>query len=729
MPRDETLTTITGILERITFQSEENGYCVARLRQEGEVREPSTVVGYLAGLPVGSTLSLSGRWIVDSRHGRQFKVERYALEKPNTINGLERYLGSGLIKGIGPRFAARIVRRFGLATLDILEKEPERLAEVEGLGRQRIARISAVWQQQKDIHAIMVFLQGHNISAAFAVRIFKTYGKDAIRVVTDNPYRLAEEIRGIGFKNADRIALAMGFVLHDPRRARAAILFVLNEAAGDGHCYLPEPVLLARCRAMVDPQEEVTGLAEMLAAEILRLAGDGRIARDHGCVYPAPLYYAEVGAASSLALLARHRPPSPVASLDAALARAEKAMAVIFAPEQRQALKAALENRVTIITGGPGTGKSTILKGLLLLLAADQRRVALAAPTGRAAKRLGEACGREAKTIHRLLEYDPTLRGFRRSGDHPLDADVVVIDEASMMDIALANALFKAISPGASLLLVGDVDQLPSVGPGNVLRDCIESGVFAVVRLERIYRQSEGSLISVNAARINQGAALELLPAYQGDKDFYFIRRETPEEIVAEIASLCGDRLSRKFDFDPMRDIQVLTPMRKGIIGSDGLNRTLQDLLLPAANDTAVRTDGRAGGFRLHDKVMQIRNNYDLDVLNGDIGFVVAIDEEEGRVIIDFDGRRVVCSGAELADVVLAYAITVHKSQGSEFPCVILPMHTCHYPLLQRNLLYTAVTRGKRLVIVIGSVRAVTMAIGNNSIESRNSRLRERLRQ
>ncbi len=726
MPQEDKPTTIQGTLERITFHSEENGYTVARLQSAKGGGELTTIVGHFSGIPVGSTLSLSGFWVKDARHGRQFKVQHYSLEKPNTLNGIERYLGSGLVKGVGPGFASRIVKKFGLQTLDVLEKDPERLCEVQGLGEKRIVQIKTAWQEQKNIHEIMVFLQGHNISAAFAVKIFKTYGASALQVVVSNPYRLAEDIWGIAFKSADRIALSMGIPLHDSRRARAALLFVLGEAAGNGHCYIPQPDLVSQCRHLLDPEGDLDGLGEMISAEIVRLAADGKIASDEGCVYLAPLYYAEQGVASSLALLARPRSSVPSDDLDKILARMAEKMAVTFALEQHQALKTALENRVAIITGGPGTGKSTILKGLIQILSTRNVRVDLAAPTGRAAKRLGEACGREAKTIHRLLEYDPSLRGFRRGSDNPLESDFVVVDEASMMDIVLANSLFKSISPGASLLLVGDVDQLPSVGPGNVLRDCIESRVFPLVRLTRIYRQSEGSLISVNAGRINCGEFLELLPDYKGDKDFYFIKRNDPQEIVAEINSLCGGRLQNKYGFDPLRDIQILTPMRKGIIGCDNLNQTLQQVCNPG------RINGPSpdllSSLLTGDKVMQIRNNYDKEVFNGDIGFIVRKNTEDQTVIIDFDGREVEYEKNDLTEIELAYAITVHKSQGSEFKCIIVPVHTAHYPLLQRNLLYTAITRGKELVIVIGSSKAVAMAIKNNSIEQRNSRLKEKLR-
>lgn len=723
---EDKLTTLQGTLERLTFHNEENGFTVARLKGQGGGEKPITIVGYLSGVPVGSTLSLSGWWVQDPRHGRQFQVQHYSLDRPNTLNGIERYLGSGLIKGIGPGFAARIVKRFGLATLDMLEKHPDRLAEVEGLGKKRIIRIKEAWLEQKNIHEIMVFLQGHGVSATYAVKIFKTYGVDSLKIVRTNPYRLAEDIWGIGFKSADRIALSLGIALQDSGRARAGLLFVLDEAAGDGHCYVEQPGLINLCQKLLNPDDELSGLRNIITAAIASLDADGKIVVDQDRVYLASLFYAERGVTGSLSLLSAGRGLFPSQHFEDALHRIARIMNISFAPEQQDALRVAMQNSVTIITGGPGTGKSTLLRAVVLVLKERGLFVELAAPTGRAAKRLAEACGHEARTIHRLLEYDPSLRGFKRNGDHPLRADLVIVDEASMLDIALANSLFKAIPHGASLLLVGDVDQLPSVGPGNVLHDCIEAGVFPVVRLTRIFRQGAGSLISLNAARINNGEQLELLPEYRGIKDFYFISREDPEEIEKEIRSLCGGRLQKSFGFDPLRDIQVLTPMRKGVIGADNLNLVLQQALNRNAHGF---TAGSLRRFLVNDKVMQIRNNYEKEVFNGDIGFIAAIDEEDHAVTIDFDGRQVVYAESDLGEIVLAYAITVHKSQGSEFRCVILPIHTSHYSLLQKNLLYTAVTRGKKLVILVGSYKAVAMAAKNNKQEMRNSRLRERLQE
>lgn len=715
------LKKIKGVLERITYQNEENGFTVARFMPD-ERDEAITLVGAMAGVPVGSTLAVSGCWQRDSRHGWQLKVENYTLTRPNTINGIERYLGSGLIRGIGPGYAARIVACFGLETLKVLEDNPDRLREVSGLGKSRIRQIKEAWHQQRDIHRIMVFLQSYGISATYAVRIFKIYGNDALDIVENNPYRLAEDIWGIGFRIADRIALSMGVAVMDPRRVRAGLLFALNEAAGDGHCFLDEDALLGLGGDLLDPEGDCAGLIDLLRQGVPELARDDKVVVDDGRIYLAPLYYAEIGVGNRLRSLITVEDKGLNLDIAQAVAWAEKGMKLELAPEQREALSLALAHNIAIITGGPGTGKSTILQGLVMVLAARGQQVELAAPTGRAAKRLAEACGRPARTIHRLLEYDPGIRGFKRNNENPLAADYIIIDETSMLDVVLANSLLRSVAEGSSLLLVGDVDQLPSVGPGNVLQDCIESGTLPVARLSRIFRQEKGSLISLNASRINQGQPLDLLSDYQGDKDFYFIRRDDPADIAREIVSLCRSRLSRKFGFDPLRDIQVLTPMRKGIIGAESLNQALQQALNYALA-------GAVGTRRFYngDKVMQIRNNYDKEVFNGDFGLVETVDLEKRTMTVMFDGRLLTYEAAEQNELELAYAVTVHKSQGSEFPCVIVPIHASHYPLLQRNLLYTGVTRGKKLVIIVGSNKAVAMTINNNRIRGRNSFLRQRL--
>ena len=683
-------------------------------------------------MPVGSTLSLTGTWIRDSRYGKQFKLQSYEIVKPNTINGIERYLGSGLIKGIGPAFAARIVIRFGLKTLDILERDPDRLSEVAGLGRTRVDRIKKAWQEQKEIHRIMVFLQGHGISATYAVKIFKTYGRKSLAVVKNNPYQLTEDIWGVGFRIADSIALSLGVPASDSRRARAGLLFALDESAGQGHCFMPKEKLLEQATHLLKlsgkseqfpEHENLYSDYDLIEEQIKSLETDDKITVEGENIALPPIYFAEKGAAAKLLELSTGRPRHDIQNVDQAVEWASNKLQLDLAPEQADAIKMGLGQKVSVITGGPGTGKSTILKTLLLILGQKGVVAKLAAPTGRAAKRLTEASGREAKTIHRLLEYDGTIRNFKRNRDNPLKADMVIIDESSMMDITLTNSLLKAIADNTALVLVGDIDQLPSVGPGNVLKDIIASGRIPVTRLQTVFRQEQGSLISLNASRINKGEFLELLPEYEGEKDFYCIFRDEPEDIEKEIISLCSRRLKKRYGFDPVRDIQVLTPMRKGIIGTENLNSRLQETL----NPKEMSRDGGQHRLEVGDKVMQIRNNYDKEVFNGDLGIVSSRDSEEESLEINFEGRRVLYETADLGEIVLAYAITVHKSQGSEFPCVIIPLHTTHYPLLQRNLIYTAVTRGRNLVVLVGSKKAINIAIHNARVVQRNTMLKERL--
>jgi exodeoxyribonuclease V alpha subunit len=707
----EPTTQIQGILDRITFQNEDNGYTVARLLSQSKEKELITVVGFLSSVPVGSTLSLTGTWIRDSRYGKQFKLQSYKIVKPNTINGIERYLGSGLIKGIGPAFAARIVSRFGLKTLDILERDPGRLSEVAGLG---------------------LFLQGHGISATYAVKIFKTYGRKALVVVQNNPYQLTEDIWGVGFRIADSIALSLGVPASDPRRARAGLLFALDESAGKGHCFMPKEKLVEQATYLLKLSGKSEQLPEhenlysdhdLIEEQIKSLEAADKITVEDENIALPPIFFAEKGAAAKLLELSSGRPRHDIKNVDQAVDWASNKLQLDLALEQAEAIKMGLRQKVSVITGGPGTGKSTILKALLLILGQSGVVAKLAAPTGRAAKRLSEASGREAKTIHRLLEYDGTIRNFKKNRDNPLKADMVIIDESSMMDITLINSLLKAIADNAALLLVGDIDQLPSVGPGNVLKDIIASGRIPVTRLQTVFRQEQGSLISLNASRINKGKFLELLPDYEGEKDFYCIFRDQAEDIEKEIISLCSSRLKKRYGFDPVRDIQVLTPMRKGIIGTENLNSRLQETL----NPKETLRDGRQHRLEIGDKVMQIRNNYDKEVFNGDLGIVSSRDSEEESLEVSFEGRRVLYETADLGEIVLAYAITVHKSQGSEFPCVIIPLHTTHYPLLQRNLIYTAVTRGKNLVVLVGSKKAINIAIHNARVVQRNTMLKERL--
>lgn len=710
--------TLTGVLERITFQSEDSGFTVARLQPDDGGDELATIVGVLSNVAIGSTLKLSGRWQRDSRHGLQFRFDRYQVSKPNTVKGIEKYLSSGLIKGVGTAYASRIVSHFGAATLEVLDQTPDRLSEVSGLGRKLIERIKLAWQEQKDVHEIMIFLQGHNISSAYAVKIYKTYGREALRVVREDPYRLTEDIWGIGFRIADQIAVSVGLRSDDPGRIRAGLLFALNEAVNEGHCYLEQRELVENARTFLDVLVELieSRLSELVAEEKLVVSGER--------IYPSFLYEAECVVAESLLRIADGALPWGKLNPAKELQGIRKLMGFALAPEQSDALQIALENRLTVLTGGPGTGKSTILKAMILMLEEKGVRIALAAPTGRAAKRLGEATNRDASTIHRLLGFTAFGGGFSHNRENPLAVDLVVIDEASMLDIGLAKALLQAVPAGAAVLLVGDGDQLPSVGPGNFLGDLVDCGLIRIARLTKIFRQGEGSLISINAARINSGEFFDLLPDYKGDKDFYYIARETPEEIENEVVSLCGGRLARKYGFDTKRDVQVLTPMRKGGIGTENLNQRLQDVINPVTGKGANDNDR----FRVGDKVMQLRNNYEKEVFNGDLGFVAEIDSDEKTMVVEVDGRLIRYELAEISELQLAYAVTVHKSQGSEFPCVILPVHTVHYPLLQRNLLYTGITRGRQLVVVVGSRKALSIAIANNQMRKRNSGLGERIK-
>lgn len=734
--KPEQIETLTGILDRITFRNEENGFTIARFETtaKGQSRRESeliTLVGHLADVPVGSTLSVTGSWTRDPRYGRQFSSSSHTILRPNTENGIRRYLGSGLIKGIGPKFADRIVKHFGLETLDILEKDPGRLSEIAGLGRTRVEEIKKAWRAQKEIHQIMIFLQSHNISASFSIKIYKAYGRNTLSIIQANPYRLAEEIPGIGFRAADSIAQSLGLPSLGAQRFRAGILFVLQSAASNGHCFQNRTELLQAVSQLLDLSDTRSGpsaeprLTEHTEAQIEALATDKKIVLEDEAVYPAALHQAERLVAANLLRINQSASPYTRLNLENAAEWAGKAMGVSLAPEQLEAIKTALSNRLTVLTGGPGTGKSTILKGLLLLLEKEGASVKLAAPTGRAAKRLGEACGRDAKTIHRLLEFDPSAMGFKRNSDSPLKGDFFIIDEVSMMDISLANAILKAIPSSASLLLVGDGDQLPSVGPGNFLQDIIAANRLPLVRLHKIFRQGPGSLISVNAALINSGNPLELLPDYQGNKDFYCIFRDEAAAIEQEVISLSSGRLTAKYGFDPLRDIQVLTPMRKGIIGTDNLNQRLQEVLNPLATANGEKQPRRC--LLAGDKVMQVRNNYDKEVFNGDLGFIRSLGPDDESLTVEFDGRTVTYDVADQAELMLAYATTIHKSQGSEFPCILVPLHTSHYPLLQRNLLYTAVTRGKSLVIVVGSKKAIAMAIRNNRPQLRRSRLSQKL--
>lgn len=717
------LQLLEGTIERFTYRNEETGYTVARLQPRGKPYEV-TAVGNLAGAAVGELVRLRGYWRSHPEYGRQFEVRAFSVQLPATIEGIRKYLGSGLIKGIGPVNAARIVEAFGPRTLQVIEGEPERLREVPGIGPRRAELIRKGWEEQKQIKEIMIFLQGQGIGAGLAVRIYKHYGNQALDVVRSDPYRLAEEVHGIGFKTADKIARALGAPLDSAERIQAGLRHVLSTFCDEGHCFATQPPLVSRAAELLEVpapacQEQ---LAELIRREALVADGEA--------IYLPPFHQAEASVARKLRLLQT----SPRDRLEQfqgidwakAFAWLQQQSALTLAPLQMEAVRMALSEKVSILTGGPGTGKSTIVGSLIALLRAKRGTVLLAAPTGRAAKRLAEATGVEARTIHRLLEFNPASgKGFLRDRDNPLDADLIIVDEASMIDILLMNHLLRAVEAGSHLLLVGDVDQLPSVGPGNVLRDLIESGVIPVTRLTTIFRQAPGSAIVTNAHRINGG---QLPLVSRGIGDFFLFREPDPQRAADLVLDLVARRIPARFGLDPQSEIQVLCPMHRGPAGVAELNRRLQEELNPPAAGRAEVAHGPRT-FRVGDRVMQVRNNYDKRVFNGDLGRVEAIDLEEQTLTVSFDDEPVTYEFLQLDELVHAYAASVHKAQGSEFPAVVIPLLTQHYQMLQRNLLYTAVTRARRLVVLVGSPKALAMAVHNHRIARRNTRLAQRLRE
>ena len=723
--RDE--GTLEGVLERIVFANEENAWSVVRLTVPGH-RDAVTAVGNLLGVQPGENLRLSGIWVQDPKYGRQFKVSSYATVAPATRTGIEKYLSSGLIRGIGKGLAGRLVQAFGLETLDVIENQPERLREVEGIGPQRTAAIQRAWVEQRDIKDVMVFLQSHGVSTHFAIKVYKAYGTQAVHVVRENPYRLAIDVHGIGFKTADAIATSLGISPTAPQRIEAGTLHLLGEAADRGNVLLPRQQLREEAAKLLGAEEwrvdqAIDALAES-GQVIVEPVSAAPAEPAEAAIFLRPLHTAEAGIAARIrALLVQ--PPLPLEiDLDRALDWFEKQERIALAPGQRQAIRAGLTRKVLVITGGPGTGKTTLVRGIVRILEKKGQKVLLAAPTGRAAKRLSEATGGEGTTIHRLLEFNAQTRAFDRNRDRPLSCDLLIVDEASMLDTVLAYHLLRALPDTGRLILVGDVDQLPSVGPGRVLADLIRSDAVEVVRLTEIFRQAQRSLIVVNAHRLNQGN-MPVLEAVDGDGDFFFFERREPEEIVETICQLVARRIPAGFKLDPVEQIQVLTPRNRGPLGTEILNARLRDLLNPEG--PAVTRGGQT--LRVGDKVMQVRNNYDLEVFNGDIGRVADIDEEEQLVRVTVDGRDVIYDFASLDELVLSYACSIHKSQGSEYPCVVIPLHTTHYLMLQRNLLYTAITRAKRLAILVGEERALRIAVGNRKVRTRFTRLAERLRE
>jgi exodeoxyribonuclease V alpha subunit len=716
------LATVEGILERITYANEENAWSVVKVAVQGK-RDPITVVGNLLGVQPGESLRVTGTWVTDRKYGRQFRARTYTTITPATVMGIEKYLGSGMVKGVGPVMAKRLVDHFGIETLDVIDAESERLIEVEGIGPKRSSKIEEAWASQKQIREVMVFLQSHGVSTLLAVKIFKQYGPRAIAVVKENPYRLALDVYGIGFKTADKIAGNLGISPTSPRRAEAGVLHVLGGFADQGHVYYPRDRLIASAGEVLEIDTAVIEQAinDLTSSEHLVVESLGQ---DGEAVFLKSLHAAESGAAAVLCDLLSTEPTGVRIDIERAIAWTEGQQDLTLAPEQREAIRQAVTSKVLVITGGPGTGKTTLVNSIIQILEKKGLRILLAAPTGRAAKRMSETTGREAKTIHRLLEFSPKGMVFERDRNNPLEADILVLDEASMIDTVLAYHVLKAIPPAAQLILVGDVDQLPSVGPGSVLKEIIASSAVSTVTLSQIFRQAEQSRIVVNAHRINRGE----MPSWGGKderSDFYFLERNEPEEVLATIKELVASRIPKGLGFDAIEDVQVLTPMHRGLLGAANLNTELQALLNPSG---ATLTRGNRT-LRVNDKVMQIRNNYDLDVFNGDIGRVDKIDTVNQEVAVSLDGRTVKYEYSDLDELVLAYACSIHKAQGSEYPCVVIPLHTQHYVLLQRNLLYTGVTRGRKMVIVVGSRKALAIAVKNARTAARFTRLCSRLEQ
>ena len=700
-------------IERITFQNPENGYSVLQTTIKG-YREEQTVVGIFHEVTVGAVLTVEGNWRVDKRYGRQFAAEKWTEELPADIIGIEKYLGSGLVKGIGPKMAKLIVKHFGLETFEVIENDADRLLEVPGIGKGRVGKIRDSWEKQKDVKDIMVFLQGHGVSSTYAAKIYKQYGKDSIEKVQNNPYCLADDIWGIGFKTADGIAEKLGYEKNDSRRCRSGILYTLSKLSEDGHVYSEREQLIKSAKELLQADEEpiTQVLDQMIASEDLML--------DEEAIFLPPFYYAEVGVANKLRRLIE-TPMGNIFDNGGTVTDdvSQRQGQIEYDEVQLSAIRKAIGSKVMVLTGGPGTGKTTTTLGIIASFETLGQRILLAAPTGRAAKRMSEATGKEAKTIHRLLEFNPA-EGYGRNDENPLDGDVLIVDESSMIDIILMNSLLKAVPLSMRLILVGDIDQLPSVGAGNVLRDIIDSGAVPVIRLTRIFRQAQSSRIVTNAHKINQGTFPDISNGRHSD--FFFIKQEDPEQAARDIVNIVKNRIPKAYGYST-NDIQVLAPMQRSVVGATNLNIALQEAINPVGDSLS------RGGFRYRrgDRVMQIRNNYDKDVFNGDIGTVELVDMEERTLTVSFDGNSIEYEDSELDELTLAYATTIHKSQGSEYPVVVMPLLMTHFVMLQRNLVYTGITRAKKICIIVGTTKALAYAIHNMVVLKRNTRLKERL--
>ena len=714
------METLSGQVENISYQNEENGYTVARIKITG-IAESQCIVGSMPALQSGEGIEAKGKWLVHPQYGRQFQVEKYQVKAPSDLKGIQKYLESGLIKGIGPVYAKKIIEVFGLETLEMIDQRPELLANVPGIGKKRIEQIRHCWQDQKSIRKVMIFLHGHGISPGFAQKIFKKYGQQSIDKLQENPYRLSQDLFGVGFKNSDQIAEKMGIGKDHPRRIEAGIEFLLQKLCSEGHACYPLNELSLLLKDLLELDEKLfvpcfENLNQNERVVISKLIMHGSMKE---FIWLKPLYQGERGIAREIQRLRKHDCSIRQINTEKAISWVQEQLKIELAEEQINALRQALVEKFSIITGGPGTGKSTLTKAILSISSHLCKDIQLTAPTGRAAKRMSEICKRPAKTIHSLLEYDFKTFGFKRRKDNPLECQLIIIDEASMIDTQLMYSLLKAIPDHTRVIFVGDINQLPSVGPGNVLKDMIESMRLKVIELNEIFRQAKGSLIISNAHRINKGNFPEI--ENKADDDFFFVQAEEKEQVLDQIIHLVSSRIPRKYAFNCFEDIQVLAPMKKGLIGTENINMVLQKLLNP--QDSSIY---RAGNhFKVKDKVMQIRNNYQKSVYNGDVGRIETINADEQILQVCFDDQLIDYAFHELDELVLAYAISVHKYQGSECPCIIMPIHTAHFKLLHRNLLYTGLTRGKKIVILVGTKKALTMAIKNNEVKKRHTSLKE----
>lgn len=746
------LVKLRCVVERITYQNPENGYSVLKCRVK-DYDDLVPVVGNMLDANVGSVLLVEGNWKVDAKYGKQFSAENWEETLPATVYGMEKYLGSGLIKGVGPKFAKRIVQKFGIDTFTVIEDNIELLIEVDGIGHKRIEMIAESWERQKEVKNIMLFLQDHKVSTSYAAKIYKTYGNESISVIKENPYRLADDIWGIGFKTADQIASKLGFEKESYVRLRSGLMYTLSELSNEGHVYAEKEQLIKTASELLEasPETVIMTMDDMLSKEeliqeknIVRTDDDGN---EITAIYLPAFYYAEVGVAGKLKKLASSpagdrlytklleaRKATGNSELSVDVGLIEEKVGMTYDEIQADAIRKAALAKVMVLTGGPGTGKTTTTKGIISAYKAYGLKILLAAPTGRAAKRMTEATGLEAKTIHRLLECKPP-EGYQKNEENPLEGDVLVVDECSMIDIILMNSLLKAIPSNMRLIMVGDIDQLPSVGPGNVLRDIIDSGSFPVIRLTRIFRQAQASRIIMNAHRINEGKMPDI--SNGSDSDFFFTENEDPDAVVAKIVDFVKNKLPSYYHVDPSQ-IQVLTPMQRGVVGATSLNLALQEALNPTEHEVFMRGRGavmmpkdclhRSGfAYRADDKVMQIKNNYDKEVFNGDIGIIESVNAEDRILKVNFDGRSVEYDVTELDELVHAYATTIHKSQGSEYPIVVMPILMNHFVMLQRNLIYTGVTRAKKVLVMIGTKKALSYAVRNVTVTKRNTLLKERL--